>query len=62
MRSELIIKRKKMKLTQEALSKKVGISRSAYAKYEIGIRTPSVTIARGIAEALKSKVDKIFFD
>lgn len=61
MRTELINKRKKLELTQEEVSKKAGISRSAYAKYEIGIRTPSVTIAKSIADVLKSKVEKIFF-
>lgn len=61
MRFELISKRKKLKLTQAALAKKVGISRAAYAKYEIGLRTPSVTTAMSIAEALGAKVERIFF-
>jgi transcriptional regulator with XRE-family HTH domain len=61
MRVELIAVRKKLKLTQAAVAKKADISRSAYAKYEIGIRTPSVTIAKAIADALKTKVN-IFFE
>lgn len=59
-RTELINARKKLKLTQEEVSKKAGISRVSYAKYEIGLRTPSVTRAKLIADVLKSKVDKIF--
>lgn len=61
MRAELIAIRKKMKLTQADVAKKVDISRSTYAKYEIGLRTPSVTTAKAIADVLKAKVN-IFFD
>jgi transcriptional regulator with XRE-family HTH domain len=60
MRSELVNKRKMLKLSQAAVARKVGISRAAYAKYEIGLRTPNVNTAMGIADALGVKVDKIF--
>lgn len=60
MRSELVSKRKMLKMSQAAVARKVGISRAAYAKYEIGLRTPNVNTAIDIADALGVKVDKIF--
>lgn len=44
--------RQKMGLTQEEVSKKLGISQVAYGRYELGTRTPSFELIFKIADVL----------
>jgi len=53
--------RKSRRLTQEQLSKLLGISKSSIAMYEIGQRVPSLSRAKKIAEFFNVPVEKIFF-
>lgn len=52
MRNWLIQKRKNARLSKRELSNLISIHESTIGKYEIGIRTPSVTVAKKIAEIL----------
>jgi len=52
--------RKEHSLTQQALADAVGVSRQSIISIEKGNYTPSVLLALKIAEALKTKVEKIF--
>lgn len=54
--------RLKRKLTQEALAKRVEISRTHLSEIENGNVVPSVLTAQRIARALKVKTESIFFD
>lgn len=56
----MIEKRKELKLTQEQVSKMIGVSRNTYTSYEIGVITPSLDVAIKIKKALKTKDDNIF--
>lgn len=47
-------------LTLEELAKRCGVSRVSLNRYELGVRTPSVTIAQKIASALGCSVGDIF--
>ena len=53
--------RKSRRLTQEQLSKLLGISKSSIAMYETGQRVPSLSRAKKIAEFFNVPVEKIFF-
>lgn len=53
--------RKNKKLTQEQLSKLLGISKSSIAMYETGQRVPSLSRAKKIAEFFNVSVEEIFF-
>ena len=48
----LAAKRQQARMSQEDISKKVGISRAGYSNIENGKRRPSVTIAKKIAAVL----------
>jgi transcriptional regulator with XRE-family HTH domain len=56
----MILARKRLQLTQQEAADLIGIPRSMYAKYEIGLRTPRVTRAQAIARALKTDINNIF--
>lgn len=56
----MIEKRKALGLTQEQVSKQVGISRNTYTSYEIGAITPSLDVAIKIKRILKTNNDDIF--
>ncbi len=60
MRDILIKCRKKKKLTQENISKMLGIGRSTYNAYELGTINPPLKIALKIKEILNYKNDDIF--
>lgn len=60
MRKKLISRRKKMKITQDQMAKKLGIARSTYAGYELGNFAPSLEIAVQIKKILKYYDDDIF--
>lgn len=61
MRVNLIMRRKKKKLTQEQMAKMVGIARSTYNSYELGTRIPSLENAIKIKQILNYKNDDLFF-
>ena len=44
--------REKRNLTQSQVAEKVGVSTGAIAQYELAIKSPSITVAERIAEAL----------
>ncbi len=46
-------------MTQQELSKLVGVNPSAIGQYEIGIRLPNVAIAAELAKALGVSVDTL---
>ena len=48
-------------LTQAALAERVGVSRKTINTVENSVFVPSVLLALGIAEALDSSVDALFF-
>ena len=52
--------RQKMNLTQEDLANKVGVTRQTIIAIEKGNYTPSVLLALRLANALNTKVGKIF--
>ena len=53
----LIARRHELGITQSEAAKLIGVSQPAYQRYEAGIRTPSVQIAREIANVLNTSVD-----
>lgn len=53
----LIACRQKMGITQAEAAKLIGVSQPAYQRYESGARTPSVQVAREIANAFHTSVD-----
>ncbi|REK54752.1 MAG: transcriptional regulator [Thermobacillus sp.] len=52
MRSWLKEAREQRSLTQETVAENAGISRSYYTSIESGMKTPSVEVAKSIAETL----------
>lgn len=59
-RSKLIEARRRQKLTQEEVADQAKIARSYYTNIENGIKTPSMNVAKRIADVLNTSVD-IFF-
>ena len=47
-------------LTQSELAKRCSISNRAYQNYELGLRTPNVSVAIKIAQVLNTDVKNIF--
>lgn len=60
-RQWLVTARKKMNITQEEVAKKINVSRTAYARYETGERTPSPTTANKIENILGVKKEYFFW-
>lgn len=60
MRKKLIELRKKRKLTQEEMAKKLKIARTTYTGYEKGTFAPPLERAVEIKRILKTKKDDIF--
>jgi putative transcriptional regulator len=52
--------RKKYKLTQEQLAKKVGVRRETIVFLEMGKYNPSLKLAYDISKVLKTKIENIF--
>lgn len=52
--------RAKYKLTQEELAKAVGVRRETIVFLEQGKYNPSLRLAHDVANALKSKIEKVF--
>ena len=57
---KLIEVRKKRRLTQVEVAKKVGISEVSYQRIEYGTQRPSLDTAILIARSVKSTVEKLF--
>lgn len=53
-------RRQKMGLTQEDVSKKLGISQVAYGRYELGLREPNFSLIIKISEVLNFKPGEFF--
>lgn len=49
--------RKRIKLTQEDVSKKLGIPRSTYSNYELGAREPDLETISALAQLFNVSVD-----
>lgn len=60
MLNNLIRARREAGLTQEQLSRLVGIDRTTLAHVERGDRSPSFRVATSIARALKKPIDYLF--
>jgi transcriptional regulator with XRE-family HTH domain len=56
---KLVYLRKENKLTQKELSKKLGLTRSAYSQYELGTREPDFQILQKIADFYSVTTDFI---
>lgn len=52
--------RKKCKMSQEELAKRVGVRRETIGRLEKGKYNPSLKLAVDIANVLKAKVDDLF--
>lgn len=61
-RTELIQKRKELDLTQDEVAELAKISRPYYTNIEAGRKDPSISVAKRIADVLKTTVDSIFFN
>lgn len=59
-RFKLIQARKNLSMTQEALAKKVEISRAYLSNLEAGKYTPSLEVASKIASNLNMSIDELF--
>jgi putative transcriptional regulator len=62
MRYKLKQERLKAKLTQEELSKRVGIARPSYTNIELGYKDPSFKVAVRIKQVLNYQDDDIFLE
>lgn len=49
--------RQDMGLTQQEAAKLIGVSQPAYQRYEAGLRTPSIQVAKEIAARFNTSVD-----
>lgn len=59
-RQHIINRRKELKITQDEVSKAVGIARSSYAAIERGLRSPSLKTAQLISIILKMDINEAF--
>ena len=55
----VLSRRKYLGLTQDELAKRVGTSKQMVSKYELGQRSPKVTMANAFAEALDTTLDEL---
>lgn len=62
MRKMLICTRKQKGLTVDKIASDLGISASFYYKIEKGVRNPTITLAKRIAQIFGKTVDELFFD
>ena len=52
-------RRKALKLTQEELGRKIGVTNKAVSKWEVGETTPDITILHSLASILEVSVDEL---
>jgi putative transcriptional regulator len=62
MREELHNSRKKLKLTQQQVADRVGISRSFYCRIELGKEDPNLEYACKIVHVLNTNIENAFND
>jgi putative transcriptional regulator len=62
MRAKLIELRKQAKHTQESLAEVLGVSRQYIGMLETGARTPTLKLAKKIADYFQVDISDIFFD
>lgn len=55
-------RRERLRLTHAEIASLANISRAYYTNIEAGRKTPSMKVAKRIADVLHTTVDKIFFD
>ncbi|MGL5559897.1 MAG: helix-turn-helix transcriptional regulator [Paraclostridium dentum] len=60
-KNNLFYIRKELKMSQQILAKKVGISRTYLSKIENGHSNPSTEITYKIANVLNKSIEDIFF-
>ncbi|MCW2280448.1 helix-turn-helix transcriptional regulator [Lactococcus lactis] len=60
MKNTLKKHREKLKMTQQEVVKRAGVSLRAYQNYEQQLRTPDVYQAKKIAKILKTDINKLF--
>lgn len=53
-------RRKKLKLSQEELARKSGVSRASIARYETNEQSPTLATAQRLAETLGCTIDDLF--
>ena len=53
-------RRKKLKLSQEELARKSGVSRASIARYETNEQSPTLATAQRLAETLGFTIDDLF--
>ena len=61
-RTELVNRRKKLGFTHSEVAELSRISRAYYTNIEAGRKSPSMAVAKCIADTLKTKIDRIFFE
>ena len=61
-KSRLQKRREELKLTQEEVAKRAGITRQYYGMIENGERDPSLKTAKKLSKVLGWGVDALFFD
>ena len=59
-REHIVNRRKELRITQDEVSKAVGIARSSYAAIERGLRSPSLKTAQLISIILKMDINEAF--
>lgn len=60
MNAALYQERKRQNKTQQQIADLAGISLKSYQRIEKGVQDPSVSVAKLIAKALKSTVERLF--
>lgn len=60
MKNTLKKHREKLKMTQQEVAKRAGVSLRAYQNYEQQLRIPDVYQAKKIAKILKTDINKLF--
>lgn len=58
----LIQQRRKLSLTHDEVAAMANISRAYYTNIEAGRKTPSLKVAKRVADALETDVNRIFFE
>lgn len=62
MKNRMYVARAEVRMSQEALAEKVGVSRVHINQVETGRATPSVSVAIRIGKALGKTVDELFYE
>ncbi|GIM47584.1 hypothetical protein DNHGIG_31330 [Collibacillus ludicampi] len=61
-RERLIQRRLELNMNHEQVAELAKITRAYYSNIEAGRKTPSMRVAKRIADALQTTVDQIFFE